>query len=102
MIFITPAEEAPQAMSRPWHRPLGHRGDLVSVHGVAARRDDVAQVCHRRGPERALGALQMKSVRPECVENGAQMLQELKVYYYFVMVIEDVTRNRNIFNQCCL
>ena len=44
----------------------------------------------------------MKSVRPECVENGAQMLQELKVYYYFVMVIEDVTRNRNIFNQCCL
>ena len=35
----------------------------------------MAQVCHRSGPKQALGTLQIEAVRPERVEDGAEVLQ---------------------------
>jgi hypothetical protein len=54
--------------------PLSHCCDLVGVHGHTIGGDDMAQVHHRGGAKRTLGALQMEVVHLESIEDGAQVL----------------------------
>jgi hypothetical protein len=71
------AQEAANAPCRPRLRLGGDRLHLVTVHGDAVSRDDVAQIGHRALAEGALGTLDVEAMASEGLECEADVLQVL-------------------------